>query len=201
MKGKLYGVGIGLDKSHLTLKAIEVIREADEVIVPGNMARNIVADIREPRVVEFPMGKSDDVARNLGEELARRCVNERIAFCCIGDPVFYSTFHHVVSEVLERNPKIDIEIIPGITSVTASLAKAKVFVSESAIITTQDFDKTNVAIVLKAKRPKEIAEKLREMGFKDFILVENMFMDGERITKIMPERASYFSVLIGLRNG
>ncbi|RLI70224.1 precorrin-2 methylase, partial [Archaeoglobales archaeon] len=32
----LYGVGIGLHKSHLTLRAIEVIKEVDEVIVPGN---------------------------------------------------------------------------------------------------------------------------------------------------------------------
>jgi len=199
MKGKLYGVGIGLDKSHLTLKAIEVIKEADEVIVPGNMARNIVADVREPRVVEFPMGRSEDVARKLGEELATRCVNERIAFCCIGDPVFYSTFHHVVDEVLRINPEVDIEIVPGITSVTASLAKAKVFVNESVLITTQDFAQTDVAVVLKAKKPREIAEKLKTMGFKDFILVENMFMDGERILKVMPERASYFSVLIGLK--
>uniref|UniRef100_A0A7C3UC72 Precorrin-2 methylase n=1 Tax=Geoglobus ahangari TaxID=113653 RepID=A0A7C3UC72_9EURY len=199
MRGKLYGVGIGLDKSHLTLKAIEVIREADEVIVPGNMARNIIADIREPRVVEFPMGGSDDVARKLGEELAKRCINERIAFCCIGDPVFYSTFHHVVKEVLRINPEIDIEIIPGITSVTASLAKAKVFVNESVLITTQDFAQTDVAVVLKAKKPREIAEKLKKMGFEDFILVEKMFMEGERISKVIPERASYFSVLIGLK--
>lgn len=199
MKGKLYGVGIGLDKSHLTLKAIEVIREADEVIVPGNMARNIIADVREPRMVEFPMGKSEEVAKKLGEELATRCVNERIAFCCIGDPVFYSTFHHVVDEVLRINPEVDIEIVPGITSVTASLAKAKVFVNESVLITTQDFAQTDVAVVLKAKKPREIAEKLKTMGFKDFILVENMFMDGERILKVMPERASYFSVLIGLK--
>ncbi len=199
MKGKLYGVGIGLDKSHLTLRAIEVIKEADEVIVPGNMARNIVADVREPRMVEFPMGKSEEVAKKLGEELATRCVNERIAFCCIGDPVFYSTFHHVVDEVLRINPEVDIEIVPGITSVTASLAKAKVFVNESVLITTQDFAQTDVAVVLKAKKPREIAEKLKTMGFKDFILVENMFMDGERILKVMPERASYFSVLIGLK--
>jgi len=199
MKGKLYGVGIGLDKSHLTLRAIEVIKKADEVIVPGSMARNIIADVREPRMVEFPMGKSEEVAKKLGKELATRCINERIAFCCIGDPVFYSTFHHVVDEVLRINPEVDIEIVPGITRVTASLAKAKVFVNESVLITTQDFAQTDVAVVLKAKKPREIAEKLKTMGFKDFILVENMFMDGERILKVMPERASYFSVLIGLK--
>lgn len=192
----LYGVGIGLDKSHLTLKAIEVIKKVDEVIVPGNMARNVIADLREPRIVEFPMGKSDDVAKELGRELAVRCVGEDIAFCCLGDPIFYSTFHHVVDEALKVNPKIEIEIIPGITSISASLAKAKVFVNGSMLLTTQDFTKTDIAVVLKAKKPKEIAEKLETMGFKEFILVENMFMDGERILKVMPEKASYFSVLI-----
>ncbi len=192
----LYGVGIGLDKSHLTLKAIEVIKKVDEVIVPGNMARNIIADVREPKIVEFPMGKSDDVAKKLGKELAVRCIDEDIAFCCLGDPIFYSTFHHVVDEALKVNPKIKIEIIPGITSISASLAKAKVFVNGSMLLTTQDFTKTDIAVVLKAKKPREIVKKLETMGFKEFILVENMFMDGERILKVMPERASYFSVLI-----
>jgi len=194
----LYGVGIGLHKSHLTLRAIEVIKEVDEVIVPGNMARKIIANVREPRIVEFPMGKSDDVAKELGEELAKRCVNEDIAFCCLGDPIFYSTFHHVVVEALKVNPEMEIEIIPGITSISASLAKAKVFVNEAMLLTTQDFVDVapDVAVVLKAKRPKRIAEKLEAMGFKEFVLVENMFTDKERILGVMPEKASYFSVLI-----
>ena len=74
----LYGVGIGLHKSHLTLRAIEIINEADEVIVPGKMAYNIVADVRKPRIVEFPMGYGNKVAKKLGKELANRCVNEQI---------------------------------------------------------------------------------------------------------------------------
>ena len=194
----LYGIGIGLHKSHLTLRAIEIINEADEVIVPGKMAYNIVADVRKPRIVEFPMGDGNKVAKKLGKELANRCINEQIAFCCLGDPVFYSTFHHVVVETLKFNPEVEIEIIPGISSISASLAKAKIFVKDSMVLTAQNFVDSypSLAVVLKAKNPEKVAKKLKKEGFKEFVLVENMYMDGERISKDMPEEASYFSVLI-----
>ncbi len=195
----LYGVGIGLRKEHLTLKAIEVIKNVDEVIVPGKMARDIISDIRSPRVVEFPMGRSKEVAKKLGMEFAERCSEEDIAFCCIGDPLFYSTFHHVVNEALKFNPELDIEIIPGVSSVSAALAKAKIFINGSLLVTTQDFYDVNVAVVLKAKKPRKIAEKLKGERFRDFILIEKMFSADEKIWKNLPKEASYFSVLIGLK--
>ncbi len=191
----LYGVGLGPgDRGLITVRALEVIKEVDEVIVPGRMAYEMIKDIREPRIVEFPMGKSDDVARELAGEIAAKDCD--VAFCCLGDPVFYSTFHHIVAELKKVNPDAKVEIIPGVSSISAALAMAEVFVSKSAIITTQNFDEVDTAIVLKAKRPAEIEKRLREEGFSEFILLERMFMDGERIHEIMPDEASYFSVLI-----
>ena len=196
----LYGVGLGPgDRKLITPKAVEIIKEVDEVIVPGTIAYNLIKNIREPKVVEFPMGKGKRVAKGLATELVERS-DEDIAFCCLGDPVFYSTFRHVVNELLRIKPDAEVEVIPGVSSISCALARAKLFVSSSAFITTQDFHEIDTAIVLKAKRPREIEEKLKEMGFSKFVLVEKMFMNGEKIYEELPERASYFSVLIARRH-
>ncbi len=195
----LYGVGLGPgDRKLLTLRAVEVIESVDEVIVPGRMAYDLVKHLREPRLVEFPMGESEDVARSLGKELSER-IDEEIAFCCLGDPVFYSTFHHVVEELRRCNPRARVEIIPGVTSISCALAKTLVFVNESMLLTTQDFREVSVAVVLKAKNLGRIKKELVRRGFNSFKLVENMFLDGERIYDEVPEKAGYFSVLIARR--
>ena len=66
------------------------------------------------------------------------------------------------------------------------------------VLTAQNFVDSypSLAVVLKAKNPEKVAKKLKKEGFKEFVLVENMYMDEERILKDMPEEASYFSVLI-----
>ena len=194
----LYGVGIGLTREHLTLEAIKVIENVDEVIVPGKMAYEIVKDIREPRVVEFPMGKSEDMVKNLAKEIARRA-DEEIAFCCIGDPVFYSTFHHLVEELRRIKPDAEIRIIPGISSISAAMALTETFISNSAVIATPNFDEAEVAVILKVKNPREVERKLRDMGFREFFLLEKMFMGGETFYDEMPEKSSYFSVLVARR--
>ncbi len=194
----LYGVGLGPGSMKLmTLKAIEVIKTVDEVIVPGKKAYEIVKEIREPRLVEFPMGRSYDVARNLASELAVR--EDDVAFCCLGDPVLYSTFHHLVEELLRLRPDYEVEIVPGVSSISAALALSRTFVSGSMIVTTQNFDEINVAVVLKAKNPVQLESRLRRLGFENFVLLENMFMDGERIYTTMPGKSSYFSVLVARR--
>jgi precorrin-2/cobalt-factor-2 C20-methyltransferase len=197
----LYGVGLGPgDRKLLTLRAIEIIKSSDEVIVPGKLAYDLIKHLREPRLVEFPMGESEDVARKLGKELSEK-MDEEIAFCCLGDPIFYSTFHHVVEELKKCNPQAQVEIIPGITSMSCALAKTLIFVNESMLLTTQDFHEVNVAVVLKAKNLGKIKEELSKMGFNRFKLVEKMFLEGERIYDEIPEKAGYFSVLIADKGG
>ncbi len=46
------------------------------------------------------------------------------AFITIGDPAIYSTFFYLYDRLRERRPSLDIEIIPGISSITAAAARA-----------------------------------------------------------------------------
>jgi len=195
----LLGVGLGPgDPELLTYRAVRAIREADEVIVPGKMAYALIAHIREPRMVEFPMGSGIEVAKRLGAELAERCEEEDVAFCCIGDPSLYSTFQYVAGEVSARNPRVRIETVPGITGASAALSRLGLFVDDSLLITTSASLEAKMCVVLKATRPRELAEQLRQRGYREFFLAERVFMEGERTEHLdeLPETSSYFTIVV-----
>jgi len=199
----LYGIGLGPgDAELLTLKAVRIIKEVDEVIVPGRLAYSIVSKFREPRLVEFPMGKSEEVTERLAEELASRCDEEDIAFASLGDPAFYSTFQHVAEKVMEINPSIEIEIIPGIPSFTSVFSRTMTFVDAPMLVTTAKMPEIEYITVLKAAKHKEIYAKLKEEGIKRIILAERIYMDSEKIEVFedienVPEKSDYFTLIVG----
>ncbi|MDW7989815.1 MAG: SAM-dependent methyltransferase [Archaeoglobaceae archaeon] len=191
----LYAIGLGPgDKKLLTLKAIEIIMNVGEVIVPGKMAYDVIKDIREPKIIEFPMRESEVVVKKLAEDIVLK--NHDIAFCCIGDPMLYSTFHNLYREIKKIDPNFEIEVVPGITSVFCALAKSKIFVEKGLLITTPDFKEPDVIVVMKAKRPREIGEKIMSMGYRDFCFLERISMNGERMSRDLPEKADYFSIVV-----
>jgi len=198
----LFGVGLGPgDPKLITLKAVEVLKAVNEVIVPGKLAESLVRCIVKPRVVNFTMGGSKENIIELAKELADRCVREDIAFACLGDPMFYSTFHHLVEELISINSDIKIEIVPGIPSFTTVFSRIKVFVDSPLLITTLKDGNIGYVVVSKATKPKEVCEYLKKMGMKKFYLAERMFMDGEKVEKIdrPPEKADYFTIIVGTR--
>lgn len=193
----LYGVSLGPgDPKLLTVKAVEIIRGSDEVIVPGRLAERIVRTYRKDiRTVSFPMGGAEDVVDVLSAELAKRCVDEDIAFCALGDVMFFSTFQDVFREVKRRNPDVSVEMVPGVPSFTAVFSKVGVFVDGAfKVVTADDWEERFIA-VLKAKRSGEISEKLGELGFR-VLQAERMYMDGEYVGDPRLE-SSYFTLLVG----
>ncbi|MDI6781230.1 MAG: precorrin-2 C(20)-methyltransferase [bacterium] len=48
-----------------------------------------------------------------------------VAFITIGDPAIYSTFFYLYDRLLELAPDLNIEIIPGVSSITAAASRAK----------------------------------------------------------------------------
>ena len=49
------------------------------------------------------------------------------AFVTIGDPGIYSTFFYLYDRLLERRPSLEIEIVPGISSINAAAARAGMY--------------------------------------------------------------------------
>jgi precorrin-2/cobalt-factor-2 C20-methyltransferase len=135
--GTLYGVGVGPGAPDLlTLRAVRTLEQADVLALPrgsdfgASMAWRIIKPViaerkdQERLLLTFPMSKDpvllrpyfDAALAAIGERLTR---GENVAFVTEGDPSLFSTFIYVKREALARWPDLRIEIVPGITSVTA----------------------------------------------------------------------------------
>lgn len=127
MVDKIYGIGVGPgDTDLLTLKAVNVIQNADTIFVPiskegkASVAYDIIKTIipENKKVVEllFPMSKDVEFLQKHWNNAAEKVMEENgtVAVVTIGDATLYSTFSYVW-HIFNEN-KIDVEIINGISS-------------------------------------------------------------------------------------
>ncbi|WP_101065572.1 precorrin-2 C(20)-methyltransferase [Roseovarius salinarum] len=136
MSGILYGVGLGPgDPELLTLRAHRLIREAAVVAYPSlaggeSFARAIVAGVIPPTareiVLEVPMTTERAPAQAAYDDGAARIEAEldagRDVVClCEGDPFFYGSFMYLFARLRRAHA---VEVVPGVTSVTACAARA-----------------------------------------------------------------------------
>lgn len=140
---RLSGVGVGPgDPELLTLKAVRLIHGADVVFAPvrrpgdRSLSLEIVAehvDERRQRVVTVPFPESQDgeswesAAAHVAEELG---TDRHGVFLTEGDPLLFGSFGHVAAIVRTLRPDLEIEIVPGVSSVTAAAAAAGVALAD-----------------------------------------------------------------------
>ena len=135
--GCFYGVGVGPgDPELLTLKAYRVMTTAPVICVPkrgysaDGYAYSIVRDLFDPVRQEmlelvFPMRRDRSQLlpyweQNLSEIMERINAGKDCAFITEGDPFLYSTFIFMHDMMRERHPEVHVDVIPGITSITAA---------------------------------------------------------------------------------
>ncbi len=138
-RGTLYAVGIGPgDPELMTLKSARLIRENDLILVPKgredgeSLALSIVCGAvelegKEVREIVFPMKKGSvrDLLLPEAEKLIAELNAGRSAvFITLGDPVLYSTFFHLMDAVSSLEANVNIELVPGVSSVMAASAAA-----------------------------------------------------------------------------
>jgi len=196
----LVGLGLGPgDPELLTLRAVRLIREADAVFVPGRLAKTLVAPYRDAEVLDFPMTGDEDRIRSCMEKnadrIARVAATGTAVLALIGDPNFFSTFTRLSEVMAQRYPEIPCRTEPGISAITAFAAAAGIALSEGFVVT--DRGEPRCRILLKVKRPKETAERLRKEGFRKFVLVERMYLPDMRICRDaeLPETCDYLSIM------
>lgn len=154
MAGRFIGIGVGPgDPELITLKAAKALKNVDVICVPKSHARKqsmalsmikqILSERQKPaEILElvFPMTKDDLNNRKLWMEnaaiVSAKAKKSDVAFITLGDPMLYSTFLYLYECVKETYPEIELEIIPGVTSVTAAAASAKLPLAEKEEVVT-----------------------------------------------------------------
>jgi precorrin-2/cobalt-factor-2 C20-methyltransferase len=156
MLGKLNVIGVGPgDPELLTLKAVRIIRESQVLCVPkgreegSSLALSIAGkavNLDDKKIIEayFPMRKTKNSgeARKGGSAedsdldakwsqtaqtiISKLSEGRDVAFLTLGDPTIYSTFYYLYDKLIELLPGLTIEIVPGVSSINASAARAKI---------------------------------------------------------------------------
>jgi len=137
--GRFYAVGLGPgDPELLTRKAERILREVDWIFLPGESARQvsfagaILAPLGLPadkfRSVSLCMTREPGINSDRYRSAAREIIEglhagKSIAWATEGDPLFYSTFLQLRQRLLEVAPDLEIEVVPGISSVNAAAAR------------------------------------------------------------------------------
>lgn len=170
--GKLWGVGIGPgDPELVTVKAARVIGEADVVAFHSaqhgrSISRGVASRYMRENQIEvhlvYPVttgttdhpggyqGAIDEFYEQAAERLAAHLFSGRsVALLAEGDPLFYSSYMHMHKRLAGR---FDVEIVPGVTSVSAA----------SAAMETPLVERDEVFTVLPGTLPvDELARRLR----------------------------------------
>ena len=217
LAGKIIGIGVGPgDPELITVKAAKTLKTVDVICVPKahantpSMALALVKPIldereRSPEILElvFPMIKDEHGlkrawAKNV-EILAERAKNgETVAFITVGDPMFYSTFVYLCQSIKEECPEVKLEIIPGVTSLTACAASSKIPLvkrNQAVAIIPSAFDSKHIGEIAKyvdnlvfmkgSQRLKTLVPILKGSGFTEnstVALVRRCTMPEEKVT-------------------
>lgn len=223
-RGRLYGLGVGPgDPELLTLRALRLLREVPIVAYPapehGNsFARSIVAAWIEARqreiAIRFPMRPGpppaaiyETAAATLAVELDR---GNDVALLCQGDPFFYGSFVHVFARLTGR---YRIEIVPGVSSLTACAAAAAVpLVSREETLTVipATLDEADMAgrlakaesaaIVKLGRHLAKVRRVLDQLGLlQSALYIERATLPSQRVVPlacVKPGEAPYFSMAL-----
>ncbi|MCL2358804.1 precorrin-2 C(20)-methyltransferase [Candidatus Bathycorpusculum sp.] len=154
MVGVFIGIGVGPgDPELLTFKAAKALKTVDVICIPKShinkpsmalgMIKEVLAERTNPvEIIElvFPMTKDELNNRKLWIEnaaiVAKKVQKGDVAFITLGDPMLYSTFRYLYECVKETYPEIELEVIPGVTSVTAVAASSKLPLAEKDEVVT-----------------------------------------------------------------
>nr|WP_296767274.1 precorrin-3B C(17)-methyltransferase [Rhodococcus sp. (in: high G+C Gram-positive bacteria)] len=170
--GKLWGVGIGPgDPELVTVKAARVIGDADVVAFHSakhgrSISRGVAAPYMRAHQIEehlvYPVtteitdhpggyqGAIDEFYEQAAERLAAHLSAGRsVVLLAEGDPLFYSSYMHMHKRLVDR---FEVEIVPGVTSVSAA----------SAALRTPLVERDEVFTVIPGTLPvDELARRLR----------------------------------------
>ena len=224
MLGKLFGLGLGPgDPELVTVKAVRILKSVSAVAFPilegkESFARSIAAqyipeEIDQISIVvpmtqdRLPAQKAyDEAAHQISKVLDR---GHDVACLCEGDPFFYGSFMYIFARLSKM---YEVEIIPGVTSMTACAAVAKMpLLARNEHLTVipgtlapeelrnRILNADAVVIMKVGRHLDKIKKVLEEVELSsEAIYVEYASLPTQQVLKIInaPKTAPYFSMIL-----
>jgi precorrin-2/cobalt-factor-2 C20-methyltransferase len=198
----LYGVGLGPgDSGLITVRGRETLESADVVYTPGRLSRAVASEYVDDEQLgdlDFPMTRDEDELRRAWKEaaaeIAPTATEGTAAFVTLGDPNVYSTFGHLRRTLDRFHPEVDLEVIPGVSTVTAFATAFDVEITAGSELVLREADGGTAPVgpdrlvLFKVTDVPTTHEKLVEAGY-DVTYGRRLFMDGhESIVTDDPEK-------------
>jgi precorrin-2/cobalt-factor-2 C20-methyltransferase len=171
------------------------------------MVKQILAERENPaEILElvFPMTKDELNNRKLWVEnaaiVAAKAKKGNVAFITLGDPMLYSTFLYLYECVKETYPEIELEIIPGVTSVTAAAASSKLPLAEKEeVVSIIPSDLTPARIEETAKHADNLVFMKCAHHIKEFVplLLKSGFTKNSTVALVKRCTLAEEKVLVG----
>jgi precorrin-2/cobalt-factor-2 C20-methyltransferase len=231
----VYAVGVGPgDPELLTRKAERILRSVDVICAPtgaaeaGSYALSIVEGFidrgrQEVLVQLFPMLKDqrglDPYWEEAADQVAQRVAQGKdVAFITIGDPFLYSTYLYIHRILQAKYPEIEIQVVPGISSILAASAASGLplglaaeriailpatFENEELKRTLEEFD---TVVLMKVSRVFDrVYQVLKELGReKGGVFVRRIGSQEEEVhydlEALIGQKLDYLSMLIVRKN-
>ncbi|GAB7025228.1 precorrin-2 C(20)-methyltransferase [Geotalea toluenoxydans] len=235
ISAKIYAIGVGPgDPELITRKAERIIRSVPVICTPtgtadaSSYALSIVEEFidrssQEVLVQVFPMKRDQDGLDTFWEKAAaqvaeRVAAGKDVAFITIGDPFLYSTFLYLYRIFRDRYPHLEIEVVPGISSINAASIAADLPLGMAsdriAILPTtyedeelrRAFENFDTIVLMKVSRVFDrVYALLQEMGLeKQAVFVRRVgSVDEEVVTELaslVGRKLDYLSLLIVKKN-
>ena len=187
----LYGVGLGPgDAELITVRGRNVLESADIVYTPGRLSRAVAGEYVDDEQLgdlDFPMTRDEDELRRAwktaASEIAPTAKAGTAAFVTLGDPNVYSTFGHLRRTLDRFHPEVDLEVVPGVSTVTAFATAFDVEITAGSELVLREADGgaapvgPDRLVLFKVTDVPATHEGLIEAGY-DVTYGRRLFMDG-----------------------
>jgi precorrin-2/cobalt-factor-2 C20-methyltransferase len=214
----LFGVGLGPgDAGLVTVRGREVLEAADAVYSPGRLSRRVALEyVEEAQLadLDFPMTRDEDELRRAwkaaAEAVAPVAADGTAAFVTLGDPNVYSTFGHLRRTLARFHPGVDLEVVPGVSAVTAFATALGVEITAGSDLALREAAGgaapvgPDRLVLFKVTDVPATHEGLREAGY-EVTYGRRLFMDGhESVVTSDPESLAerdYYTVAYAEKPG
>lgn len=144
MKGKLYIIGIGLTPDYLTIKALKILGRVKKVFLDSYTSLLVGDGVKLKEVLgsSYEMLSRRDLEDLNAEKLFKALSEGDVALLSPGDPLIATTHVNIIIEAWRRG--YDVEIVPGVSIVSASVSFTGLMIYKLGKIATVTYPKDGI---------------------------------------------------------